>query len=219
MDETGKRLVEGLLRRRDFDTLVEMCEKDRRNWQEIRFHLYDLDEQLRWASIEAAAQLMKHWWKLGKEEKVRIYIRTLFWSISDESGGIGWSSPQTIAEIIVNIPELIGPYGSMMIAHCIEEPPLMKGCLWGIGRLGRQVTDSVYFFEDKVLETFHADDIETLGLASWAMGETGFRPAIPFLEELRLLTDIVVIYIKGDFLRKSLGEWAEEAVVKIEKMF
>ena len=47
---------------------------------------------------------MQRWWQSGKHEKVRIYIRTLQWSMSDESGGIGWNYPQTIAEIIVHIP-------------------------------------------------------------------------------------------------------------------
>jgi len=29
----------------------------------------------------------------------------------------------------VNIPEILDPYGCMMIAYSIEEPPLMKGGL------------------------------------------------------------------------------------------
>ncbi len=137
--------------------LLDLCERDRRFWQEVRFRLYDIDENLRWPAIEAAARFMERWWKSGKEEKVRIYIRTLFWSMNDESGGIGWSAPQTIAEIIANIPELIDPYGSMMIAYSIEEPPLMKGGLWGIGRLGKRIAGSVDFFQDKVLAIFQSD--------------------------------------------------------------
>lgn len=218
MDTLIKKQVEDLLRRRDYTVLVDLCEKDRHFWQVVRFRLYDIDERVRWPAIETVGKLMHRWWLSGLEEKVRIYIRTLFWSMTDESGGIGWSSPQTIAEIIVNIPELIDPYGSMMIAHSIDEPPLIKGGLWGIGRLGRKITEAVMFFKDKVLSIFDTNDFEILGLLAWAMGEIGFKPAKPFLERLRVLPEPVKIYIDGDFCEKKLGHWIEEAITKIEKI-
>ena len=217
MDKSVKDHVGDLLRKSDFDRLLELCERDRRFWQQVRFRLYDIDERLRWSAVEMAAKLMQLWWNSGREEKVRIYIRTLFWSISDESGGIGWSAPQTIAQIIACIPELIDPYGSMMIAYSIDEPPLTKGCLWGIGRLGRRITEPVDFFKDKILAVFQADDGEILGLAAWAMGEAGFIPALPFLQKLLSRPDPVRIYIDGDFREKTLGQWAEEAISKTEK--
>jgi hypothetical protein len=218
MDKSVKKQVEDLLRKRDFGLLLELCERDRRFWQEVRFRLYDMDERLRWPAIETAAKFMQHRWHLGEEEKVRRYIRTLFWSVTAESGGIGWSAPQTIAEIIVQVPELIDPYGSMMIAYSIDEPPLVKGCFWGIGRLGRQIKESVDFFEDKVLAVFQVDDDETLGLAAWAMGEVGFTNALPFLKKLRSSTELVRIYIDGDFCGKTLAQWAEDAITNIERI-
>jgi hypothetical protein len=216
MDISVKKQVEDLLRRRDFDTLLDLCEKDRHFWQAVRSRLYDIDERIRWPAIETAAKLMRRWWNAGREEKVRQYIRTLFWSMTDESGGIGWSAPQTIAEIIVDIPELIDPYGSMVIAYSIEEPPLVKGCLWGIGRLGRRITDSVDFFRDKILMVFHSDDAEILGLAAWAMGEACYRPAVPFLDKLLTRDELVRIYKDGNFDEKALGQWARQAISEIE---
>jgi hypothetical protein len=212
MDRSIKEQVEDLLRKRDFNPLLELCERDKRFWQEVRFRLYEIDESLRWPAIETAARRMQRLWNSGNEEKVRIYIRTLFWSMTDESGGIGWSAPQTIAEIIVNIPEIINPYGSMMIAHSIEEPPLMKGGAWGIGRLGRNIADSLESFREKVLAVFQEEDSETLGLLAWAMGRTGFSPAIPFLGKLLQRQEPVTIYIDGVFVQKPLKQWAEEAI-------
>jgi len=216
MDKSVKQQVGEFLRKRDYEPLLDLCERDRHFWQEVRFRLYDIDEQLRWPAIEAAAGFMRRWWLSGREEKVRIYIRTLFWSMSDESGGIGWSAPQTISEIIVNIPEIIDPYGSMMIAYSIEEPPLMQGGLWGIGRLGRPIYDSVDFLKDKVLAVFQSNSTDVLGIAAWAMGETGFKPAMPFLERLRVHTEPATIYIDGIFYEKAVEQWAEEAIAKIK---
>jgi hypothetical protein len=215
MDKSIKQRVRDLLEQKDYDRLLELCEKDRHFWKELRFSLYDTNERLRWSAIETVAKFMQRWWQAGEKEKVREYIRNLFWSITDESGGIGWSAPQTIAEIIVNIPELLDPYGSMMIAHAFEEPPLIKGGLWGIGRLGKLSAKAVEFFHDMVLAVFRSDDAETLGLAAWAMGEAGFKPALPFLEKLLERKEKVQIYIKGYFHEKSLGQWAREAVAKI----
>ena len=215
MDKSIKQRVRDLLEQKDYDRLLELCEKDRHFWKELRFSLYDIDERLRWAAIETVAKFMQRWWQAGEKEKVRDYIRNLFWSIMDESGGIGWSASQTIAEIIVNIPELLDPYGSMMIAHAFEEPPLIKGGLWGIGRMGKLSAEAITFFQDIVLEVFRSEDAETLGLAAWAMGEAGFKPALPFLEKLLERKEKVQIYIKGYFYEKPLGQWAKEAISKI----
>jgi hypothetical protein len=111
---------------------------------------------------------------------------------------------------------LIDPYGSMMIAYSIDEPPLVKGGLWGIGRLGLRIKESVDFFKDKVLAAFEADDDETLVLAAWAMGEAGVTAALPFLKKLRLGIEPVRIYIDGDFREKTLTRWVAEAITKIE---
>jgi hypothetical protein len=215
MDKSVKQQVGEFLRKRDYEPLLDLCERDSHFWQEVRFRLYDIDEQIRWPAIEAAAGFMRRWWLSGREEKVRIYIRTLFWSMSDESGGIGWSAPQTISEIIVHIPEIIDPYGSMMIAYSIEEPPLMKGGLWGIGRLGKRIAESVDFFQDKVLAVFQSDSTDVLGIAAWAMGETGFKPAMPFLERLLMHNEPVKIYMDGIFYEKAINQWSEEAIKKI----
>ncbi len=183
----------------------------------LRFRLYEIDERTRWSAIEATAKLMKRWWELKQQEKVRDFIRNLFWSMTDESGGVGWSSPQTIAEIIVNIPETLDPYGSMMIAYSIEEQPLMKGGLWGIGRMGKLIAEAVDFFQEKILAVFQSEDTETLGLAAWAMGEVGFKPSLSYLRNLQERNEPVRIYIDGDFSEKPLGQWAKEAMDKIAK--
>jgi proteasome assembly chaperone (PAC2) family protein len=105
----------------------------------------------------------------------------------------------------------------MMIAYSIEEPPLMKGGLWGIGRMGKMIADSMDFFQEKILAVFQNDDPEILGLAAWAMGEVGFKPSLSYLENLHERNEPVRIYINGDFSKKHLGQWAEEAMNKIAK--
>ncbi|MCD6255886.1 MAG: hypothetical protein LWW78_04700 [Deltaproteobacteria bacterium] len=211
-----KQQIKALLQERNFEKLLNLCEENTHAWKALRFCLYETDEEIRWAAIEATAKLMQRWWQKGKREKVREYMRNLFWSMNDESGGIGWSAPQSVAEIIIHIPQLLRPYGSMMIGHALDEPPLVKSGLWGIGRLGRHLTDIIKYFQDKLLIVFQVNDTETIGLAAWSMGEVGFTPALPFLKKLQKRRERVQIYIEGHFYEKTLGQWAKEAITKIK---
>jgi len=217
VDISIKQQVAHLLRRRDFSRLLDLCETDRRFWKILQSCLYETEVRIIWPAAEAEAALMKRWWQANNEEKVREYIRNLLWSLNDESGGIGWNAPQTIAEIIVLIPQLLEPYGSMMIARTLEEPLLIKNGLWSMGRLDGRVRETVKLFQDMVLNVFKNDDQEILGFAAWAMGEVGFAPALPHLEMLKDRNEAVCIYIDGSFHEKPLGAWAKEAIIKINR--
>jgi len=59
--------------------------------------------------------------------------------LNDETDGIGWKAPETI----VSIPELLDPYGSIMIACAFEGSSLFNGGLWAIGRLGKQIKEAI----------------------------------------------------------------------------
>ncbi len=206
-----------LLLQRDFSELLYQCEKDKHAWRILWATLYSADEQIRWPAIEAVAKMLDRLWQAGREERVREYIRRLLWSLSDEAGEIGWSAPQTIAETICSIPELLEDYGSMMICRSLEEPTLIAGGMWSIGRLGARIKETVVFLQQIVLEVFQIEDMKIIGLAAWALGEVGLEPALPYLEKLRGHETPVEIYINGCFLQKPLGQWARESIGKINK--
>jgi len=216
-NRSPEQQVYALLLQRDFSKLANLCEKDKRFWRILWATLYHKDENLRWPAIEAVAEVMERWWQAGNKERVREYVRRLLWSMSDEAGEMGWSAPQTIAEIIVSIPELLEPYGSMMISRAFEEPVLIAGGLWGIGRLGTIIREATECSQDKILEVFHTDDFKTLGIAAWAMGEVGLEAALPCLDKLKSCKEMSCIYINSDFCQRPVGQWAQEAIVKIGK--
>ena len=217
MDTLIKQQVKALLLQRNNSELLRLCQRERRFWPTLRLYLYETDESLRWPAIEVVAELMKTWWHEGDRERVREYIRSLLWLLNDESGGIGWSAPETIAETIVSIPELLEQYGSIMIAYAFQGPSLLNGSLWAIGRLGKQIKEAIAFSQDRVFAAFDSDDPETLGLMAWAMGEADFTPALASLTMLRDRKELVRIYIDGHFQEKSLGNWSKEAIAKIGK--
>ena len=216
INRLSEQQVYTLLLQRDFPGLLDLCEKDSRARRILWAALYNTDEHLRWPAIEAVAKLMARLWQAGQEQKVREYIRRFMWSLSDESGEMGWSAPQTVAETIFSIPELLEPYGSMMICRSLEEPTLVAGGLWGIGRLGPRIKGAVIPLQQIILETFEIENGEILGLAAWAMGEVGLETALPCLEKLKSHIEPVEIYINGCFHQKTVGQWAQEAISKID---
>ncbi len=215
MDLSIKQTVINTLLRKDYIDLIRLCQSERRFWGALRSCLYETDEDLRWPAIEATAGLMKKWWQEGYKEKVREYIRSLLWLLNEESGGIGWSAPEVIAEIISSIPELLEPYGSIMITSALESQVLVNGSLWAIGRLGKRVNKLISVYQEKVFTAFSSHSPETLGLISWAIGEVGIISAIEYLTILKDREEPVKIYIDGRFTEKSLGEWASQAIIKI----
>lgn len=203
------------LLRRDYQKLNAFGQEGKRVWRLLQFNLYQTDVTLRWHSIEAIAILLRTQWDLGRQEKVLDYLRRLIWSISDESGGIGWSAPQTIAETVVAIPQLSEPFVNIMIDRAFSEPTLVKSGLWGIGRLGRRARQSVGLFQDIILASFAVDEPETLGLAAWAMGEIKYKPALPYLQKLTQRHEPVRIYVPPCLFEKPLGSWVRGAIAEI----
>jgi hypothetical protein len=216
-DLSVRRQVRDALKRRDYAGLIGLCRQDRRFWSALRLCLYENDADLRWPAIEAIARFMKRRWSEGDREKVREYLRGLLWRLNEESGNIGWGAPEVVAEIIVSVPELLEPYGGIMLAYSLESPVLIDGSLWAIGRLGKRINKEIALYRDKVFTVFGDDRPQTLGLAAWAMGEAGIRPALVHLAGLQDRAEPVRIYVDGRFHEKSLGAWAREAIAGIDR--
>ena len=214
-DKMVKQQVRALLAEKKFDRLLELYEEDRRVRKALRLRLYDADEAVRLAAIETMGKIMGRLWNRGEHEKVLEYVRSQTWTITEESGGIGWSAPETIARIIVNIPELMDPHGRVMISRALEETPLVQCGLRAIGRLGGLAAATLDFFRKEIAEIFKSEDIVTLALAAWAMGEAKFRPALPDLEKLVERGEPVRLFVGGSWMEQPLGGWAAEAVDKI----
>jgi hypothetical protein len=213
-DPIEKQINRALISR-DYQKLGSFDRQGKRVWKLLQSNLYQTDETLRYHSIEAIAVLSRNQWEMGRQEKVRDYLRRLIWSISDESGGIGWSAPQAIAEIVVAIPQLEEPFVNIMIDRAFSEPTLIKSGLWGIGRLGRRAWPSAVLFQGIILASFAVDEPETLGLAAWAMGEIKYKPALPYLRKLTRRHERVRIYVPPGFIVKTLGSWARGAMAEI----
>lgn len=116
-----KAVVKELLLQRDRYALLEWARSVPSPLRILISLTYDDDELLRWRAIETVGHVAA----LQAEhdlEKVRDFIRRLLWLMNDESGGLGWHSPELIGEILVNVPVLIPEYATLLLSFLREEP-------------------------------------------------------------------------------------------------
>ena len=116
-----KRKIADLLLKNNIDDVLRWASSARNGLRVLLSLAYDTDENIRNCSIEAIGKFSEI---LAKDniEKVRDLIRRQFWLMNDESGGVGWHSPDIIGEILVNVPSLIDEFGDLLLAYLKEEP-------------------------------------------------------------------------------------------------
>ena len=135
MARLSKEEVVALLEEKEYKQLADAIIQKRSNIRYLNRLLYDPDKLIRWRAIEAMGEIAD---RLAGEdpEAVRVMLRKLLWTINDESGGIGWSAPECIGEIIYRRPGLFGEFASIIISHA-EEEMLRRGVLWAAGRIAQ----------------------------------------------------------------------------------
>jgi hypothetical protein len=102
--------------------------------------LYSGDEQIRWRAVTAMGAVVCQMAD-GAMESARVVMRRLMWNLNDESGGIGWGSPEAMGEIAAGHAVLAEEFACMLISYInpdgnfLEHEPLQHGSLWAVGRL------------------------------------------------------------------------------------
>ncbi len=139
-----KKTVQELLLRKDLDAALEQLYA--MNLRRIINPLFSFfcsgDELLRWRAITAAGAVIS---KMAQRrvEDARIMMRRLMWTLNDESGGIGWGSPEAMGETMARSAVLTKEYAAIFTSYLnpdgnyLEHEILQRGVLWGASRLAR----------------------------------------------------------------------------------
>ncbi|WP_291323390.1 DVU0298 family protein [Desulfonatronospira sp.] len=80
-------------------------------------------------------------------EQARVVMRRFMWTLNDESGGIGWGSPECMGEIMARNMILAREYHRIFFSYLVqgdtgsdnylEHLPLRRGAFWGLARLAQ----------------------------------------------------------------------------------
>ncbi len=147
-------------------------------------------------------------------ELVRHTVERLLWMIREESGGIGWSSPEILGEIVRNNPELCKDIAPIIVSFH-DELPLRAGVLHAVARMGKNNTEMTAYAIPITLSYLTDTDPLIRGNAAWALGEAGAAGSAASLEKLKDDKSIVPFYEGGNLNEKTVGEIAVNALSKI----
>ncbi|NLZ16670.1 MAG: HEAT repeat domain-containing protein [Desulfobulbaceae bacterium] len=187
------------------------------------------EEYLRWRAVSCMGKSVA---RLADEnlEAARVVMRRFLWSLNDESGGIGWGAPESMAESMAQHGPLAQEYAHMLISYMredgdelyqdgnyLEHPLLQRGLLWGVARLSScrpQILLEQNAGPD-LLPYFLFDDAEIRALACIAAGNLRLDAAKEALTRLAVDDATVNLYIQDSFIATTVGELAQAALVKL----
>jgi hypothetical protein len=114
-------------------------------------------------------------------EQARIILRRMMWNLNDESGGIGWGSPEAMGEVLSLSPKLAMEFKSILFSYLepggnfIEYEMLQRGVIWGIGTYLKSNPDDLDVITKKLLlEHLKSIDLIKKAYALRALGNTSF---------------------------------------------
>ncbi len=170
-----KESIKEALLKRDFDFFLNHTEPNK--LMRILLSIsYDKTDILAWRAIETIGILTS---KISSRDPEfgRNLVRKLLWSIRDEAGGIGWSSPEILGEIVRNdierYPEIPGILWSFM-----DEDFLRKGIIWATGRIGEVSPGAMNFAIPYLKELLEDQDPEIRFYSAWALCKMGISVSV-----------------------------------------
>lgn len=204
-----KKIVAELLQLPDLKICVERIARFpfRQVVNPLFSFLYSLDESIKWRAVSAMGAVIAG---AAQEnmESARVVMRRFIWNLNDESGGIGWGSPEAMGEAMAIDQALADQYASILVSYInpdgnyLEHEDLQPGVLWGIGRLAYarpgHARDAVPFLQPYL----ESDRSALRGMAAWVAGALPSDVTLAFLNSIKNDTAVFKLYEEG-----VLEEW------------
>jgi hypothetical protein len=219
-----KKEVFNLLIRDDFpDTLVQFSRLPGRQVVNPLFSfLYHGDEIVRWHAVSAMGVVTAGLADKNMES-ARVIMRRLIWNLNDESGGIGWGSPEAMGDIMARSHPIAREFSKILISYALphgnylEHGLLQRGMLWGLQRLSRAKPVLTHGAAPFIRPFLTSEDPYHKGLAICFAETANDTNAIPDLE--KLIRDDTPISLYNDFQMSThkVSSLAKTAIAVIEQ--
>ena len=100
----AKKEIKRLLEESRYNELNDLFPNKRKLITLLISSTYDRTDVVAWRAMEAIG-LISAKMSVDNPDFVRDLVNRLLWMIRDESGGIGWSCPEILGEIVKNNPD------------------------------------------------------------------------------------------------------------------
>ena len=214
-----KKKIFALLKNEEFEkSLEEICLMPARRVVNPLFSFfYNLDELVKWRAVTAMGVVVA---RLAHEdlESARIVMRRLMWNLNDESGGIGWGSPEAMGEIMARHDRLAKEYACILVSYIneagnfLEHEMLQRGVLWGLGRLAHTRPELVRNAAAYLPPFMGSKDAVHRGLAAWVAGAIPSEMTKSLLKHLVADEARINIFINMNLEECTVDQLAVEAL-------
>jgi len=184
--------------------------------------LCSTNERIKWRAVTALGKVVSDL-AASDLESARVVMRRFIWNLNDESGGIGWGCPESMAEVMAQNERLADEYGCILVSYIqpegnyLEHEILQRGVLWGVGRLAQTRPRYTRAIGEYLIPYMESKDPNLRGLAAWAAGPINGPETIPRLKELVDDPAPLTLYRDGKFEEPTVGELAREALSLIDQ--
>ncbi len=182
--------------------------------------LLHADQRVRWRAVTSMGVVVDGMARKDMES-ARVIMRRLMWSLNDESGGIGWGAPESMAEIIASHPGIAEEFVRIFISYFdfhgnfLEYEVLQRGLLWGLVRLGQVNPDLVQDIGKHLVPYLESSDPTVRGLAVWAAGLLRLQDCAPGIRALLDDASELTVYFEDRFTTYSVSELAARSLKMI----
>lgn len=207
--QSMKEAVITLLEEQKFDELAELMVRQRSSLRYLR-RLLCYPGLLRWRAIEGIGAVAD---RLADDdpEAVRVILRTLLWTINEESGGIGWGAPESMGEIIYRRPHMFEEFASVVLCN-VEEQMLRPGVMWAAVRIAEKRPDLVRWAMPEYKSYLGDPDPVVRGYALLLCENLGELPEASDYDALLNDHSMVPVYEKGELKGVAVSELAARLI-------
>ncbi len=184
--------------------------------------LCSCDLLVKWRAVSALGRVVAAMADDNPED-ARVVMRRFMWMLNDESGGIGWGVPESMAEIMACHDMMAKEYAPILVSYLredgnfLEYEPLQRGLTWGIGRLGSVRAELLKSLDvdEHLPEFLKSKDAEVRAMTAWACGVMGITGVKDALLEMKDDRARILFYWNGSLTEKTVGQIINEALKRL----
>ena len=218
-----KQKIQRLLTQDDFESaLASLSQLPARELISPLFYFfYSKDELTKWRAVTAAGAVVSGLAQTDMES-ARIVMRRLMWNLNDESGGIGWGSPEAMGEIMARHKGLAKEYAHILVSYVrkdgnfIEHESLQRGVLWGLGRLAQSYPSFLKEADAFIPPYLDSTDGIVRGLAAKLCGVLCLDSARAALEKLKEDKTAILLFGNGVISTYQINRIVSDALARMK---
>ncbi|GMT47362.1 MAG: hypothetical protein IEMM0007_0928 [bacterium] len=206
-----KKRVKDLLLKGEVKGLSALAEEYPRAISVLISLSYDKESMLTWRAIEAIGPLVRE--VTDKSAGAgRIIVQRLLWSITEESGGIGWSAIEMLGETVRHCPDSYDDLIPIIIG-LFDEEIFREGVLYAICRISERKPVPLDVAAGLLNKALVDKDPKVRGRALLTLQclKRTMQVEVPeVVGELVHDNSEIKVYCAGELIERKISELAEE---------